>query len=113
MDCKNIEKLIPRFIKDECTQKEEEMFLEHIRTCSDCKEELTIQFLLEEGLTRLENGESFDLNAELEKRLDPERDRKKRKGYRWWHSDIAKVIFDIIGGAIIVAVIIGLLIWKI
>ncbi len=113
MDCKSIEKLIPKFLKDECKPNEEKDFLEHVKTCPECKEELTIQLLLEEGLNRLENGESFDLNAELEKRLDPERGRKKKKSNRWWQSDAAKVIFDILVGAVIIAVIVGLLIWKI
>lgn len=111
MDCKNIEKLIPKFIKNECTLKEEEIFLEHIKGCPECKEELTIQFLLEEGLNRLEDGESFDLNAELEKRLEAGSNHKKGTG--WMHTEIAKVIADIVGGAIILAVIIALLIWKI
>ena len=112
MDCKSIEKIIPKFIKGECTPKEEELFLEHIKMCPECKEELTIQFLLEEGLNRLEDGESFDLNAELEKRINMGEDRKKKK-QGWMHSDFAKVIWDILGGAIIIAVIVALLIWKI
>ena len=112
MDCKNIEKLIPKFIKNECTPKEEVFVLEHIKECPECKEELTIQLLLEEGLSRLESGESFDLNAELEKRLQAGKHKKKPRR-RLLSQEQAKVIWDIIGGAIIVAVIIGLLIWNI
>lgn len=112
MDCKNIEKLIPKFIKDECTPKEEDFILEHIKECPECKEELSIQLLLEEGLSRLESGESFDLNAELEKHLQADK-RKKKPRRRLLSPEQAKVIWDIIGGAVIVAVIIGLLIWNI
>ena len=79
MDCKNIEKLIPKFLKDECTPKEEALILAHIKECVECKEELTIEFLLAEGLNRLESGESFDLNAELEKRLKEKTDNKKKR----------------------------------
>lgn len=111
MDCKNIEKLIPKFLKDECTPKEEALFLEHIGECAACKEELTIEFLMSEGLNRLEAGESFDLNAELEKRLREKSDTKKKRGA--WLSPVAsKIVWDIIGGAVIVAMIIGLLIWN-
>ena len=111
MDCKKVEKLIPKFIKDECTPKEDSMILEHIKECSDCKEELTIEFLLAEGLNRLESGESFDLKAELEKRLKEKADTKK-KHRKWLSPEVSMVVWDIIGGAVIVAVIIGLLIWN-
>ena len=112
MDCKSIEKLIPKFIKNECTPKEETMFLEHIKECAECKEELTIEFLLAEGLNRLESGESFDLNAELEKRLK-EKSNSKKPRRKWLSPELAVVLWDVIGGFIIVAVIVGLLVWNI
>lgn len=109
MECKEVEKLIPKFIKKECSQQEEEKLIEHIRTCVECKEELTIHFLLEEGLNRLESGESFDLNAELEKRLAArEQERQPKQGIL--SSEQAAVVGDLLGGAILVALIIGLLI---
>lgn len=112
MNCKDIEKLIPKFVKNECTPKEEAMLLEHIKECPECKEELTIQFLLEEGLSRLEAGESFDLKVELEKRLVA-REQEKKPRKKLFTLEQAAIIGDIIGGAIIVALIIGLLIWNI
>ena len=39
--------------------------LEHINNCTQCKEELNIQFLVNEGLVRLEEGEAFDLQKEM------------------------------------------------
>ena len=110
MDCKSIEKMIPKFIKGECSGKEEEAFLVHIRQCPDCKEELTIQLLLEEGLNRLESGDSFDLNAELEKRLHAAKKKKKARR-RLLSPEVAMILIDIIGGAILLAFIVGLLIW--
>lgn len=112
MNCKEIEKLIPKFIKNECTPKEEAMLLEHIKSCPECKEELTIQFLLSEGLNRLEAGESFDLNKELEKRLTV-RVQEKKPRKRLVSPELAVVLGDIIGGAILVAIIVGLLMWSI
>ncbi len=112
MDCKNIEKLIPKFIKNECTPKEEAMFLAHIHECAECKEELTIEFLLAEGLNRLESGESFDLNVELDKRLREKKHNNKVRR-RWMSSETAAIIWDIAGGALVVAIIMGLLIRSI
>lgn len=112
MDCKSVEKLIPKFLRGECSQKEEEMILAHIRECVDCKEELTIEFLLSEGLNRLEEGESFDLNAELEKRLQ-EKGQSKKKKRHMITAEAAAIIWDVIGGVVITGVIIGLLLWNI
>lgn len=112
MNCKEIEKIIPQFIKNECTPSEEAMLLEHIKTCPECKEELTIQFLLDEGLNRLEAGESFDLNAELEKRLIA-REQEKQPKKKLLTPEQTVVIGDIIGGAILVIIILGLIVGKI
>ena len=52
-----------------------------MRECPGCKEELVIQFLVTEGMQRLEDGDAFDLQRELELRL-AEAKRKVR-----FHSD--------------------------
>ncbi len=112
MDCNKAEKLIPKFLKKECTEKEEIALLEHIKECPDCKEEMTIQLLLSEGLNRLESGGSFDLNEELEKRLkNTKHEKKPRK--KLLSEEMRVIVADILTGAIIVAVIVGLLIWQI
>ena len=65
MTCKDVEKLIPIFIKDELNYRELEQFIDHIENCPECKEEMSIQFLVTEGMVRLEDGSAFDLNLEL------------------------------------------------
>lgn len=69
MDCKQVEKMIPQFLDDDLTTEELREFMEHIENCTDCKEELTIEFLVSEGLVRLENGAVFDLQKELSERI--------------------------------------------
>lgn len=69
MDCKQVEKMIPQFLADDLTTEELREFMEHIENCTDCKEELTIEFLVSEGLVRLENGAVFDLKKELSERI--------------------------------------------
>ena len=44
MDCKQAEKMIPQFLSDDLTTEELREFMEHIENCTDCKEELTIEF---------------------------------------------------------------------
>ena len=40
-------------------------FVDHVKHCKDCEEELAIQYLTTEGLIRLEKGASFSLDKEL------------------------------------------------
>ena len=61
--------MIPQFLSDDLTTEELREFMEHIENCTDCKEELTIEFLVSEGLARLENGAVFDLQKELTERI--------------------------------------------
>ena len=70
LDCKQTEKLIPQFLKDELDNRTEKKFLNHVDGCSFCLEELSIQFLVTTGMQRLENGDTFDLNRELRMRID-------------------------------------------
>ena len=73
LDCKQTEKLIPQFLKDELDNRTEKKFLNHVDGCSSCLEELSIQFLVTTGMQRLENGDTFDLNRELRMRIDTEK----------------------------------------
>ena len=69
MNCLQAEKKISDFLKGEMDNRTALRFLEHMDTCPDCKEELSIQFLVSVGLERLEQGEAFNLNKELSARL--------------------------------------------
>ncbi|MDE6739955.1 MAG: zf-HC2 domain-containing protein [Lachnospiraceae bacterium] len=65
MNCKEAEKKIPSFLQDDLDGSKLEEFVEHVENCSECKEELSIQFLVTEGLERLEEGNNFNLQEEL------------------------------------------------
>ena len=70
MDCKDFERLIPDFISDKMDYQILKNFNEHMEHCEKCREELVIQFLVREGIQRLEDGNVFDLQGELNKRLE-------------------------------------------
>ena len=65
MDCKEFEKLIPDFIKNRLDYSSMKRFSEHMERCANCKEELIIQFLVTEGVQRLEDGRAFDLQKRI------------------------------------------------
>ena len=70
MECKEVQKNIPAFLNDELTGRGAEHFLNHIEECPECKEELSIQYLVREGTARLEGGGSFDLSKDLDELID-------------------------------------------
>lgn len=65
MDCKEFERLIPDFIDKKMDYAMTKCFVTHLNNCPNCKEELNIQFLVDEGLVRLEEGSAFDLQKEM------------------------------------------------
>ena len=66
MDCKEVQKNIAAFLNGDLHGKDAERFLNHIESCEECKEELSIQYLVREGTARLEGGGSFDLSKDLD-----------------------------------------------
>lgn len=84
MKCKEAEKLIPLFLDDELENDDLREFMDHIEKCEECKEELTIQFLVLEGVARLETGNVFDLQKELKIRMDGAgHDLRSRENMQW------------------------------
>lgn len=73
MNCKEFEMMIPDFIERRLDFRALERFSRHMEQCADCREELTIQFLITEGIQRLEEGSAFDLQAELGQRMEEAR----------------------------------------
>ncbi len=79
MDCREAQRLVGNFIEDTLESKKLPDFLEHVESCEACKEELSIQFLVHEGLQRLGEGSTFDLQYELQQKLESAKRRVRRK----------------------------------
>ncbi len=69
MDCTAAERRIASFLSGELDERDTEEFVGHIEQCPLCTEELAIQYLISEGMHRLEDGGAFDLNKELKDML--------------------------------------------
>lgn len=78
MNCKEFEKKIPFFLNETMDYNTMEDFQQHMYECNACKEELSIQFLVQEGMKHLENGDAFDLDAEFEARIEKSRKANSR-----------------------------------
>lgn len=80
IDCKKFEKQIPDFIARKMDYPTLKRFISHMEQCEDCREELVIQFLVSEGIQRLEDGSAFDLQNELDQRIEEARQKIKFHG---------------------------------
>lgn len=69
MECLKNQQKIAAFLNDQLDDAQTEAFVTHTENCSLCKEELAIQYLVTEGMNRLEDGGAFDLNGELKEKL--------------------------------------------
>lgn len=96
MDCLEVEKHIPFFLANKIEEKDIREFVEHMEACEECREELMIQFLASEGVTLIEEGESFNLEKELEDRLQASLKRYETKYFirmaLWMTEGIALLI---------------------
>ena len=63
MKCKEAEKEIPSFLNDELDGRDLAEFVDHIEDCPECMEELSIQFLVAEGLEQAKIGDFYTEEA--------------------------------------------------
>lgn len=95
MDCKEFMRLIPIWLEGKLDGKRGTRFLEHMEGCTDCNEELHIQYLVKEGTARLESGGNFNLDKELSDKVTAYRKKLGRKHTEnviiYWMEAIAAV----------------------
>lgn len=72
MTCLKAQSLITPFINDKLSLKELEEFLDHIRSCSECREELEVYFTLLTAMKQLNEDRSLsdDFGLELAEKLE-------------------------------------------
>ncbi|MBQ9420663.1 MAG: zf-HC2 domain-containing protein [Lachnospiraceae bacterium] len=74
MDCIEFNGKINAYLKDELTDEELNEFLLHLRSCPKCNEELEINYIVNEGVERLDrNKADYNLSAAYEKAKEDSR----------------------------------------
>jgi len=69
--CKDVNGHISKFLKRDLQGLELKRFMAHCDKCDECREELSIQFLIFEGLKQLEKDDNyFNLQKRLDNRLE-------------------------------------------
>lgn len=83
VECEKAEKLIQAYVQNRLPEKEMEAFIEHVRNCPACYDELETYFIINHATRYLDNDEkqSYNLKGMLEEDLrEKERTvRSKRK----------------------------------
>lgn len=69
LDCKSIEKMIPIYLEDKLEAYQMLALLNHVKKCQECKEELSIQYMVSEGLTRAEEENNYNLVEGLDLKI--------------------------------------------
>lgn len=69
MDCIDYRMNMLPYLKHELDVKKTRKLLAHVEECAECREELKVQFLVMEGMKRLEYGGTFHLEEDFENSL--------------------------------------------
>ncbi|MDO5476954.1 MAG: zf-HC2 domain-containing protein [Eubacteriales bacterium] len=75
MTCKDFSGMIPDFFDDILDNPSLRDFLDHYRTCEECREELEIQYLVSKAFEQLEVGEEINLSRDLPAWIEEEQRR--------------------------------------
>lgn len=71
MTCMEAEKMVIPYINDELNPTDLENFLDHVEHCENCREELEIHYLVDEGLKKLDEVDStYDIVGDLHRKLE-------------------------------------------
>lgn len=80
MECREAEKQITYFIQNELSDDDTEAFLNHIRSCDSCRQEMETNYFIVEGLRMLNSGsEEFDVRGTMERAVRQAYQRLRRK----------------------------------
>lgn len=76
MDCLTFRKNINAYLEDRLSDEELNIFLQHLESCESCREELEINFIVNEGISILDEGDQdYNLSQAYERSL------KRRQRY--------------------------------
>lgn len=72
MNCQETQSNIMNYINHHLSNEQTKSFIEHIRSCPDCQDELEINYIVMVGLQQLDDGEilSVDFRKKLKEDID-------------------------------------------
>ena len=107
-ECKEYELMISDYLMDNLKYKELSRFIDHIDNCSECREELSIQFLVTEGMNVLKGADSYNLQSCLDNKLSYSH-RRLGRYKRFLHLYILVTILLVVAIVIVILVFLGVI----
>lgn len=94
MNCQNAQSMVLNFINNKLDKDETKEFIEHVRDCKDCWEELEIYYVMLVGLKQLDEGEELaeDFRKKLQNEVDSRYVEIEREQKRQYAVKIATVL---------------------
>ncbi len=110
MNCREAERLVVPYIKDELNMDELDDFLEHVEYCDNCMEELEIHYMVDVGLRKLDEDDTvYDIVGDLQRKLESSAFRIQR----FFTFQVTKyVVGTLMSMAILVSVLLQIRVWH-
>ena len=95
MDCRTTQSHFQNFINGRLNEEETVHFIDHLRSCDDCMNELTLYYTMFVSLRQLENNEPLtsDYARELQEDIENRCRRIQQTKKAAWISNIAAATF--------------------
>lgn len=103
MNCRECQSKIDLYVNERLNQAETDEFYRHVRGCSECMEELKVNYSILTALKQLDNGEelSEDYDRELDDKISSYFFRKRHKAIVKRISFVAIFLVSLVLGIII------------
>ena len=110
MTCMEAEKMVIPYINDQLSVTELEDFIEHIKTCENCREELEIHYMVDVGLKKLDEADgTYDIVGDLKRKLES----SEAVLRRFFTFQVARyAVSTLMAMALVVIFLLQLRIWK-
>ncbi|EET61750.1 hypothetical protein BRYFOR_06433 [Marvinbryantia formatexigens DSM 14469] len=104
MDCKTAQQKIMPYIERKLNDREMEEFIEHVRGCEACSEELEVYFTIYYALAQLDNEENevYNIKELLEKDLKQAEDRVKKHNIVRFYRRFFMTLLGIVAGIFLI-----------
>ncbi len=97
MDCREAQSLINQFIDDRMDDDTAKAFIEHVRKCPSCYDDLEVNYTVMTVIRLLEDGdETLNLPKQLDRKIE-EKELKIQQHHRSWMMRRTVGVFDLCG----------------
>lgn len=78
IECNKCEKMIAAYLSNDLSIFDIDVMLNHVKSCSSCMEELTIQYLVTEGFSEVDKTGNYNLIKSLEDKIASSQNRVEK-----------------------------------